>query len=53
MDREGLGPATVVSYAFNAGGFGWRTRVSAPKPDNGLALANQIATQATKTLKPR
>ena len=53
MDREGLGPATIVSYAFNAGGFGWRTRVSAPKPDDGLAVANQIATQATKTPEPR
>jgi hypothetical protein len=53
MDREGLGPATVVSYAFNAGGFGWRTRVSVPKKDNSTAVANQIATQATKTLKPQ
>jgi TIR domain-containing protein len=53
MDREGLGPATVVSYAFNAGGFGWRTRVSVPNKDNSTAVANQIATQATKTLKPQ
>jgi TIR domain len=53
IDREGLGPATIVSYAFNAGGFGWRIRVSVPKADNSLAVANEIATQAAKTLKPR
>jgi TIR domain-containing protein len=53
IDREGLGPATIVNYALNAGGFGWRTRVSVPKSDTSLAVANEIATQAAKTLKPR
>jgi hypothetical protein len=53
LDREGLGPAIVVNYAFNDSGFGWRTRASVPKADNGLEVANQIATQMAKTLEPR
>jgi hypothetical protein len=53
FDLEGIGPVTVVNYAFNAGGFGWQIRVSVPQSDTGHETADQIATEATKTLEPR
>jgi TIR domain len=53
FDQPGVGPVTVVNYAFNAGGFGWQTRVSVPTSDTSAKLADEIATEAAKTLEPR
>jgi hypothetical protein len=53
FDQPGVGPVTVVNYAFNAAGFGWQTRVSVPRSSTSDEVADQIATQAAKTLKPR
>ncbi len=51
---EDIGPATVATYFFNAGGFGWRTRaVVAKKAGDSAATAKDIATTMAMTLEPR
>jgi hypothetical protein len=51
---EDIGPATVATYFFNAGGFGWRTRaVVAKKAGDSAASAKEIATRMATTLEPR
>jgi hypothetical protein len=53
-DEPGLGPASVATYFFNAGGFGWRTRAAVAKDaDDSAELANEIATRMASTLEPR
>jgi TIR domain len=50
---EGIGPATVATYFFNAGGFGWRTRAAvAREAADSAATAKAIATRMAKTLEP-
>jgi hypothetical protein len=51
---EGIGPATVATYFFNAGGFGWRTRAAvAQDTDDSAATAKALSTRMAKTLEPR
>jgi hypothetical protein len=51
---EDIGPATVATYFFNAGGFGWRTRAAVAKEAADSAeLAKEIATRMAMTLEPR
>jgi serine/threonine-protein kinase len=47
-------PATVVNYAFNDGGSGWRTRaaVADSAEGDGYELAKRIATRMASTLQP-
>ena len=54
LNEEGLGPATVATYFFNAGDFGWRTRAAVPKTASDSAgMAEEIATRMATTLEPR
>jgi hypothetical protein len=51
-DQKGLGPATVYTYFFNAGDYGWRTRaVAANTVGDGAELAKEIATRMAETLQ--
>jgi TIR domain len=51
---EGIGPATVATYFFNSGGFGWRTRAAvAQKAADSASTAKAISTRMAKTLEPR
>jgi hypothetical protein len=51
---EEFGPATVATYFFNAGDFGWRTRAAvAQKVDDSRKMAEEIATRMATTLEPR
>jgi TIR domain len=53
-NEEGLGPATVATYFFNAGDFGWRTRAAVPNTAGDSAgMAEKIATRMAATLEPR
>jgi hypothetical protein len=50
--EKGYGPATVYTYFFNAGDYGWRTRaVAAESVDGGAELAKAIATRMAETLQ--
>jgi hypothetical protein len=50
--QEGFS-ATVVNYAFNAGGSGWRTRAAvANSQGSSYELAEKIATRMASTLQP-
>jgi hypothetical protein len=52
--REDIGPATVATYFFNAGGSGWRTRAAvAQEAGDSADTAKAIATRMAKTLEPR
>jgi hypothetical protein len=52
--EPGIGPATAFNYAFNDGGFGWRTRAAvAGKGDESVAQAKAIATEMATTFEPR
>jgi hypothetical protein len=54
IDEKGIGPATIVNYAFNAGGSGWRTRAAvAGTTASSASLAEEVATRMASTLKPR
>jgi TIR domain len=54
IGQGGIGPATVATYFFNAGGSGWRTRAAvAHKAGDSATTAKAIATRMAKTLKPR
>ncbi len=50
-DEEGIGLATIYNYAFNDGGFGWRTRVAGAAGGDRKAKARRIATEAATTLE--
>jgi hypothetical protein len=51
---EDFGPATVATYFFNAGGFGWRTRAAVAKAaGENAASAKEIANRMAATLEPR
>jgi len=51
---EDIGPATVATYFFNAGGSGWRTRVAvAKKAGDSADTAKEISTRMASTLEPR
>jgi hypothetical protein len=53
-NEEGLGPATVATYFFNRGEFGWRTRAAVAGTAGGSAgMAEAIATRMASTLEPR
>ena len=50
----GLGQATVATYFFNAGEFGWRTRAAVPQTAGDSAgMAEEIARRMAATLEPR
>jgi hypothetical protein len=52
--EPGIGPATAFNYAFNAGGFGWRTRAAVKgKSGQSEAKAKEIATEMATTFEPR
>ena len=51
---EPIGPSTVATYFFNAGGFGWRTRaVVAKKAGDSADTAKEISNRMAATLEPR
>jgi TIR domain len=53
-NEVGLGPATVATYFFNAGDFGWRTRAAVAKTaGDSVGMAEEIATRMAATLEPR
>jgi TIR domain-containing protein len=50
---EDFGPATVATYFFNAGGFGWRTRAAVAKAaGDSAATAEEISNRMATTLEP-
>jgi TIR domain len=51
---EDIGPATVATYFFNAGGFGWRARAAvAQAAGDSAATAKEISNRMATTLEPR
>jgi hypothetical protein len=51
---EDIGPATVATYFFNAGGSGWRTRAAvANKAGDSRETAKEISNRMAATLQPR
>ena len=51
--EEDFGPATVATYFFNDGGFGWRTRAAvATAAGDSAATAEEISTRMAMTLEP-
>ncbi len=52
--NEDIAPATVATYFFNAGGFGWRTRAAvAKKAGDSAESAKDISTRMAMSLEPR
>jgi TIR domain len=52
-EPQPIGPATVATYFFNAGGHGWRTRAAVAKSAGDSAeSAKDIATKMAMTLEP-
>ena len=50
---EPIGPATVATYFFDAGGSGWRTRAAVTKKAGDSAdTAKEISTRMASTLEP-
>jgi TIR domain len=50
---EPIGPATVATYFFNAGGLGWRTRaVVAKEAGDSAETAKEISNRMAATLEP-
>jgi TIR domain len=53
-EPQPIGPATVATYFFNAGGIGWRTRAAvAQKAGDSAESAKDISTRMAMTLEPR
>jgi TIR domain len=52
-EPQPIGPATVATYFFNAGGHGWRTRAAvAKRAGDSAATAKEISNRMATTLEP-